>query len=178
MRSQRAKILHSRLVYSGKIFNVRRERVSEPDGVICTREVVIHSGSVVVLPVFDDGSILLVRQYRHAARRFLWELVAGRIESGESPAAAARRELAEEAGYTARRLQKLLDFFPTPGLMSERMWVLAATGLTGGAAHPEEDERIVSRRFSWPTLERMMRRGTLQDGKTIAGLLFYAHFAR
>ena len=90
----------------------------------------------------------MIRQYRHAVSDFLWELVAGRIEPGESLASGARRELLEEAGYTARKMRKLLEFLPSPGMLSERMFIFLATGLTAGTAQPEEDEQIEPERFS------------------------------
>jgi len=178
MTRQKATTLSSKLVFKGRVFSVRQDRVSEPGGVVSVRDVVTHPGSVVVLPVFEDGTVLLIRQYRHAADRFLWELVAGRIEPGESVAEGARRELGEETGYTARRMKKLLEFFPSPGVMTEIMWVFVATGLTRGVATPEEDERITSRRFSVATVLRMIERGKIQDAKTISSVLFYSRFAR
>ncbi len=178
MRNPRAKVLESRWIYSGPVFGVRQDRVVEPSGLTATRDVVTHFGSVVLLPVFPDGRLLLVRQYRHAVGRFLWELVAGRIEPGESPLAAARRELLEETGYSARRFRRLLEVFPTPGFVSERMLIYAAEGLTPGTARPEADEYIVGRRFSLRELEAMMRRGTLRDAKSVAGILYYARFCR
>ena len=178
MRRQQARVLSSRQVFAGRIFSVRRDRVSEPGGVIAVRDIVVHPGSVVVLPIFPGGTLLLIRQYRHAARAFLWELVAGRLDAGESPVQAAYRELVEETGYTARRLRKLLEIFPSPGFVSERMWIFSASGLTRGAASPEDDERIIARRFSLAAAEQMIRRGTLRDAKSIAAILFYARFAR
>jgi len=178
VRRQQARVLSSRQVFAGRVFSVRRERVSEPGGVIAVRDIVVHPGSVVVLPVFPGGQILLIRQYRHAARAYLWELVAGRVDAGESPVQAAHRELAEETGYAARRLRKLLEIFPSPGFVTERMWIYSATGLTRGAARPEDDERIVARRFSLAAAEQMIRRGALRDAKSIAAILFYARFAR
>ncbi len=178
LRNARAKVLESRWIYSGPVFGVRQDRVVEPGGLTATRDVVTHFGSVVLLPVFPDGRLLLVRQYRHAVGRFLWELVAGRIEPGESPLAAARRELLEETGYSARRFRRLLEVFPTPGFVSERMLIYAAEGLTPGTARPEADEHIVGRRFSLRELEAMMRPGSLQDAKSIAGILYYARFCR
>jgi ADP-ribose pyrophosphatase len=175
---KRARVLSSKTVYSGPVFGVRRDRVFEPGGVRATRDVVTHNGSVVLLPVFDDGSILLVRQYRHSVGRFLWELVAGRIEPGERPLPAARRELLEETGFTASRYRKLLDVFPTPGFVSESMAVYLAQGLRAGTARPESDERITARRFSLPRLEHMIRRGVLRDAKSIAALLYYSRFIR
>ncbi len=175
---KRARVLSSKAVYSGPVFGVRRDRVVEPGGIRVTRDVVTHNGSVVLLPVFDDGSILLVRQYRHSVGRSLWELVAGRIEPGERPLSAARRELLEETGFTARRYRKLLAVFPTPGFVSEFMVVYLAQGLVAGTAHPETDERIISRLFSLSRLELMIRRGTLRDAKSIAALLYYSRFIR
>ena len=101
----------------------------EPGGVKATREVVCHRGSVVVLPRLDDGRVLLVRQFRYAAGKSLWELVAGGIELGETPAAAARRELLEETGYRARTLRPLFHFYASPGFLSERMFLFEARGL-------------------------------------------------
>ncbi len=178
MSTTRARVLRSRMIYEGRVFGVRQDAVVEPGGVRVTRDVVTHTGSVVLLPVFPDGRILLVRQYRHAVRQFLWELVAGRIEPNERPIVAARRELLEETGYTARRFRKLLDVFPTPGFVSERMLVYLAVGLWPGAARPESDERITARRFSARQLERMIRRGTLRDAKSIVGILHYLYLDR
>ena len=174
----KARVIKSRMVYRGKVFSVRRDRVVEPGGVEVTRDIVTHNGSVVLVPVFPDGSILLVRQYRHSVRRFLWELVAGRVEPGESPGRAARRELAEETGYRARRFRKLMDVFPTPGFVGENMVVYLAEGLAAGAARPEADEKIAARRFSVRKLENMMRSGKLRDAKSIAAILYYARFVR
>ncbi len=178
MSATKAKILESATLFEGPLFNVRRERVLEPGGYQATRDVVIHPGSVVVLPVFPNGDILLVRQYRHSVGCFLWELVAGRIDGGESPLAGAKRELAEETGYTARRFRKLLDVFPTPGFLSEHMVVFACQGLQAGPPRPEEDERLEARQFSLRRLERMMRTGRLRDTKSIAAILYYARFFR
>ncbi len=172
----RSRILKTKLAFRGPIFSVRRDLVVEPNGVKATRDVVTHSGSVVVLPVFPDGRMLLVRQYRHSVGEYLWELVAGRIDRGERPLLAARRELMEETGYRARRLVRMFKAFPTPGFVQEFMIVYAATGLTLGAAQPDEDEAISSRAFTLRELEAMMRDGRLRDSKSIAGILFYSRF--
>jgi len=171
-----AKVLSSAIVYEGPIFGIRRDEVIEPGGVRATREVITHPGSVVVLPVLPDGRILLIRQYRHATRQYLWELVAGRMDSGETPATAASRELIEETGFRARHFRLFLDVFPTPGFLEERMFILLAEGLTAGEAEPEEDEKIISRAYSQRQLEAMIRTGKLRDAKSIAGILFYFRF--
>lgn len=170
------KILSSEKTYQGPVFGVRRDVVIEPGGKQTTREVVTHPGSVVVLPVFSDGRILLIRQYRHATRMYLWELVAGRMDPGESERQAAARELVEETGYTAGRFRVFLDLFPTPGFLEERMYILTAENLTAGVAQPEEDEQITAKAFRRSELERMIEKNELRDAKTIAGLLYYFRF--
>jgi ADP-ribose pyrophosphatase len=174
--AKKATILSSTTVYEGPVFGIRRDEVIEPSGVRATREVITHPGSVVVLPVLPDGQILLIRQYRHATRQYLWELVAGRIDAGETPKAAAARELIEETGYRAKRFRVFLDVFPTPGFLEERMFILLAEGLTAGQAEPEEDEKIISRAYNRKQLEEMIRSGKLRDAKSIAGILFYFRF--
>ncbi len=178
MPATRVATLSSKVMFSGSVFTVRRDRVREPGGVKVTRDIVVHNGSVVLLPVFPTGEILLVRQYRYAARAFLWELAAGRVNPGESILAAARRELAEETGYSARRLRQIMELFPSPGFVSERMWIFLATGLAEGAAAPEEDERISLRRFSLARLKHMIRSGAIRDSKSVCGILYYAQFLR
>ena len=174
----RAKLLKSKILYKGKVFSLRRDTVIEPGGVRADRDIVVHPGSVVVLPIFPDGRVLLIRQYRHTVGDFLWELVAGRKEPHETPAAAACRELLEETGYTARRLRKLLHIIPTPGFVNEWMWIFAAEGLAEGVAQPEEDEKITPRAFTLKQVDAMIRTGRLCDAKSIAGLLYYMRYVK
>jgi len=174
--AKKAKILNSTTIYEGPVFGIRRDEVIEPSGVRALREVITHPGSVVVLPVLPDGKILLIQQYRHATRQYLWELVAGRMDPGETPKAAAARELIEETGYRAKRLRVFLDVFPTPGFLEERMFLLLAEGLTAGEAEPEEDEKIISHAYERTEREKMMRGGKLRDAKSIAGILYYFRF--
>ena len=178
MAKGKAKILRSKMLFEGEVFGVRRDEVREPDGLRATREVITHPGSVVVLPVLGDGRIVMIRQYRHAARQYLWELVAGRIDEGEKVKEAAARELREETGYVAKRYSEFLDVFPTPGFLEERMHILLAEGLTEGEAEPEEDEKIVSRPYRVEELKQMMRTGRLRDAKSIAGILYYIAFLK
>jgi len=171
-----AKVLSSKVIYKGAIFGIRRDEVIEPSGVRTTREVITHPGSVVVLPVLADKRIVMIRQYRHAAKQYLWELVAGRIDEGEAPRKAAARELMEETGYRAKRFKVFLDVFPTPGFLEERMYILLAEGLSEGQAQPEDDEKIVAKAFARKDLEQMLRQGKLRDAKSVAGLLYYFRF--
>lgn len=175
-KNQKAQILKSEVIYEGKAFGVRRDELIEPTGVRTVREVVTHPGSVVVLPVLADGKIVLVRQYRHATRQYLWELVAGRMEPGEDPKEGAARELLEETGYRGKTFSVFLDVFPTPGFLEERMYLLLAEGLTAGKAQPEEDEKLTVASYTKNQLEEMIRTGKLRDAKSIAGLLFYFRF--
>src|ERR1700735_312977 len=177
-RKAPARVLSAKVVFQGRVFGVRRERVIEPGGVEATREIVTHPGSVVVLPVFADGRILMIRQYRHAVRQYLWELVAGSKDPGESFEEGARRELKEETGYTARRMRKLLDVFPTPGFVSENMVIFLAQGLKLGQAHPEADEKIELRIFSLREIEDWIRAEKIRDAKSVAGILYFAHCMR
>jgi ADP-ribose pyrophosphatase len=128
--------------------------------------------------VLDDGKVVLIRQYRHAARQYLWELVAGRIDAGETPKRAAARELLEETGYRAKRFSVFLDVFPTPGFVEERMFILLAEELKAGEAQPEEDERIEVRTYHVKELKEMIRRRKLRDAKSVAGILYYLTFLR
>src|ERR1700682_181993 len=176
--SGQTRIVHSKIIYKGPVFGVRRDEVLEPGGLRTTREVITHPGSVVVLPVLPAARLLLIQQYRHAARAYLWELVAGRIDHRESPRKAAARELIEETGYRAKRFRIFLDLFPTPGFLEERMYILLAEGLTPGEATPEPDEKIISRAYHRKELEQMIQRGELHDAKTVAGVLYYFRFIK
>lgn len=169
----KTKILSSRVVYRGRVFDLRSELVLEPGGVKARRELACHPGSVVLLPILPDGRLVLVRQYRHAARKLLWELVAGSIEPGESFRQAANRELAEETGFRGRSLKHILSFYPSPGFLTERMHLWECRGLSPHKASPDPDERIECRAFSRRTLKEMMRAGKIEDAKTLIGLCWY-----
>ena len=178
MAKGNAKTLKRTTMFQGKVFGVRRDEVIEPGNLRVTRDVITHSGSVVLLPVLEDGKILMIQQYRYAARQYLWELVAGRVDQGESVKKAAARELKEETGYKARRFSEFLEVFPSPGFLEERMHILLAEGLTAGKAEPEADEKIISRAFKVNELVGMMQNGELRDAKSIAGILYYLTFLR
>lgn len=170
------KILSWTEVLSNPIFRVIDARAVAPDGFEIHRHVVAHDGSAVMLAVDDRQRILLVRQYRLPAGDYLWELPAGRIDPGEKPLAAAKRELLEETGYRARHWEKLISFYPTPGYVAERMTVFLATGLSLGPAKPQEDERIRCRWFTAEELDRAIRTGRIVDGKTILAFLYWRYY--
>ncbi len=175
---EKAKILSSETIYEGPVFGLRRDQVIEPTGLRATREVITHPGSVVVLPVLDDGRIVMIRQYRHATGQYLWELVAGRKDPEETPKQGAARELLEETGYRAKRFTVFLNVFPTPGFLEERMHVVLAEGLKAGDPHPEEDEKIEVRAYKLKEITEMMKKGRLKDAKSIVGILYYLTFLR
>ena len=176
-RATLARVISSKTVFRGRVFNVDRDEVIEPGGVKARREIVRHPGSIVVLAVDDSGSgndplVLLERQYRYAADKRLWELPAGRIDPGESHLAAAKRELLEETGFTATRWQHAIDFYASPGFVDEVMHLFMACGLRRGKAQPEDDERISVRFFSLKQTIKMALSGKIIDGKTLAGIFW------
>ena len=181
--SQPAAVLSSRLVYEGRIFDVTVDRVRLPHGREADLEIVRHGGSIVLIPIDDEGRILLVRQYRHAAGRFLWELPAGSLEDGEDPDAGAARECQEELGLIAGRIERLVTLYPTPGFCTELMTFYRATGLRlpgpGDAeAHQDEDESIEVGRFTPDQIDEMIARGEIADLKTVGGLASDLQFRR
>jgi len=141
-----AEILSSEMIYQGRVLGWRRDEVVEPSGVRTTREVITHPGSVVVLPVLPDGRIVMIRQYRHATRQYLWELVAGE-RSRRRRRSKGRRGSCWRRRDTGETVQSFPGCLPTPGFLEERMYLLLAEGLTAGEAQPEEDEKIEVRTF-------------------------------
>ncbi len=167
--------MSSKVVYRGPVFSVTTDHVLEPGGITVRRDLIHHTGSVVVLAVDDSGQdplILLERQYRHAAGDFLWELPAGRIDPGEQELQAAKRELIEETGYRASKWRRILKFYASPGFVAETMAVYMATGLREGEAEPEEDEIIQKRLMPLSRVVGMILKGTIRDAKTISSVLW------
>jgi ADP-ribose pyrophosphatase len=174
----KARTLSSRTVYRGPVFWVTTDEVQEPGGVRARRDIIHHTGSVVILAVDDSGAtprVLLERQYRHAANAYLWEIPAGRIDAGELPLAAAKRELLEETGYTGAHWRRIFMFYASPGFVAETMSVYLATGLRAGKAQPEADEIIQQRMVPLSTAVGMVLRNTIRDAKTISSVLWLDH---
>ena len=166
-------ILTRKEVFHGRVFTVTVDAIREGDKTY-ERDVVHHSGSAVIVPVFDDGTVALVRQYRHPAARYLLEAPAGTLEKGESPEAGAARELEEELGVVAAKMVKLSEFFVSPGFCEEKMWVYLATALTETAQRLEDDELIEVVRLPFSQALKMIGEGEIADAKTIIGLMLAA----
>lgn len=165
--------LDSKKVFSGRVFNVTVDTVREGDKTY-VREVVHHPGSAVILPVFEDGTIALVKQYRHPAVKYLLELPAGTLNDKESPEEGAARELEEELGVTAGKLEKLSEFFVSPGFCEEKMWLFLATDLRETAQRLEDDEALEIVRLPIARALQMITEGEIEDAKTIIGLMLAA----
>ena len=166
-------ILGSTEVFAGRVFTVTVDTIREGDKTY-QREVVHHRGSAVIIPVFEDGTIALVRQYRHPAVRYLLEAPAGTLERGEVPEEGAARELEEELGFVAGRLEKLAEFFVSPGFCEEKMWVYLATDLTETTQRLEDDEILEVTRIPFSQAMSMITTEEIEDAKTIIGVMLAA----
>jgi ADP-ribose pyrophosphatase len=173
MAEQTPDVLESKKVFAGRVFDVTVDTVRE-EGKTYTREVVHHRGSAVILPAFDDGTITLVRQYRHPAVRYLLECPAGTLNEKEPPEEGAARELEEELGLVAGKMEKLSEFFVSPGFCEEKMWLYLATDLTATAQRLEDDEMIEVVRMPLERALQMITDGEIEDAKTIIGLMLAA----
>jgi len=167
--------------YDGRVVNLDIERVRFPNGSVGELEMIRHPGASAVLPfasdpLGDDPQLLLIRQYRYAAESFVYEIPAGRLDPGESPATCATRELLEETGCTAERVEPLTTIYTTPGFTDEKIYLYMATGLTMGESHLEADEFIEVETKPMSEVLRMIERGEIIDGKTIVAILFAAGF--
>ena len=171
--NERPQILKSVEIFHGRVFDVRRDTIREGDKTY-EREVVHHPGSAVIIPIFEDGTIALVRQYRHPAVRYLLEAPAGTLERGEAPEEGAARELEEELGFVAARLEKLTEFFVSPGFCEEKMWVYLATEMTKTEQRLEDDEIVEVVRIPFSQALSMIATGEIDDAKTIIGVMLAA----
>ncbi|MEZ5423645.1 MAG: NUDIX hydrolase [Pyrinomonadaceae bacterium] len=159
----------SETLYRGRVFNITLDAIRE-NGHEYSREIVHHHGSAVIAPLFDDGTLALVRQYRHAAAKYLLELPAGTLNDGEDPLAGAHRELEEEIGVVASKMERLCEFYVSPGFLTEKMHLFVASGLTETAQNLDEDEFVEIERHSLADLTEMIRTGGIEDAKTIIGI--------
>jgi ADP-ribose pyrophosphatase len=169
-----ARVLAHRRVYEGKVLAIDVDEVEEPEGVRATREVVRHRGSVAALAVHADGRVVLIRQYRYAAGERVWELPAGRLDPGETPAQGALRELEEEVGLRAGHAEPLSRFYTTPGFCDESLHLFRMTALEEIAARPEADERIEATAVPLEAALQMVASGEIREAKTLIGLLLEA----
>ena len=167
------KVIDTQIVFRGRVIEVAVDTVSEGQKSY-KREVVHHPGSAVIVPIFDDGTIGMVRQYRHPAVRYLLELPAGTLRRGEVPEEGAARELEEELGLVCGRLEKLSEFFVSPGFLEEKMWIYLATQLTETQQRLEDDELIEVVRLPLSQALNMITTGEIEDAKTIIGLMLAA----
>jgi ADP-ribose pyrophosphatase len=171
-------IITSKQLLKTPIFTVSEDIALDPDGFKIKRAIVHHGGSAVMMPVDKKGRILLVKQYRLPAHQYLWELPAGRLDAGETPLQAARRELVEETGYRAKTWQKLAVFYASPGFLAEKMTIYLATKLTAGQKKPMEDERIETRWFTSKELDKAIESGKILDAKTQIGFLKWKRYVK
>jgi ADP-ribose pyrophosphatase len=176
---ERAELLSSEVAYEGPLFRILHDKLIEPGGKHSERDVIRHNGSVVILAIDSSKSkknpwIVIERQYRHAANQYLWELPAGKLDAGEDALAGAKRELAEETGYGAKKWRPLVEYYASPGFLGESMKVFLAEGLVAGDAHPEEDEQIEFRLVKLSDVLKMIEKGAILDGKTLTSVLLYS----
>ena len=165
--------LSTETVYKGKVFDIRIDEIRDGE-IEYKREIVVHKGSCVVIPVFEDGTLALVRQYRHAAGKYLLEICAGTLNAGEDPEEGAIRELEEEIGVRAAKIEKLSEFYVSPGFLTEKMHLYLASELTETQQNLEEDEILSIERHSLRALLDMIQNGEIEDAKTIAGVFIAA----
>jgi len=176
-------LVSSRRVFSGRVLDLDVDTVRFPDGSVGDLEMIRHPGASAVVPFVNDPrgadpEVLLIRQFRHAAERYVWEIPAGRLEPGEAPEACARRELEEEAGVTAGELRRLTTIYTTPGFTDERIHLFLASSLGGGTERREADEFLEVHPMPWSRVLRLIEQGEVEDGKTLVALMFVECFVR
>jgi ADP-ribose pyrophosphatase len=168
--------IQSKRTHDGRLFKVDVLSWTDEQGVEVIREVVRHPGAVTVVPILDDGGIVMIHNHRIAVNETLWELPAGKLEPGEAPETAAGRELSEETGYVCKQVIPLGSFYTSPGFADELMHAFIARGLTQTVQRLEPGENITVQVRELPEVLEMIHRGEIRDGKTIAGLLMYWTF--
>lgn len=166
------KTMKSDKIYEGKILNLRIDTVELPDKKYSKREIVEHPGGVAVIPITKDNTLILVKQYRKAVERFLLEIPAGKLEVNEDPRETALRELEEETGFKANKLEYLMEFYTSPGFSNEKIYLFLASDLTKGEQSLDLGEFIESQEYNIDDLLKMVQRGEILDSKTIIGIQF------
>jgi ADP-ribose pyrophosphatase len=164
----------STLIRKGRVFDFFAETITLPNGVTMDLEVIRHPGAAAIVPLIDDHTVLLLKQYRHAVGGYIWEIPAGTLNPGEDARRCAARELTEETGYTARHFERLAQITPLPAYSDERIFLFLATGLSKAAQNLDEDELLSVHRVDLHQSIRMIGAGEIQDAKTIAGLYLAA----
>lgn len=172
------KIVSSKECFRSKVFTVTEEKAVDPDGFEIERAIVRHPGSAVILVVDDKKRVLMVRQFRLPAEASIWEIPAGKVDAGETPLQACKRELVEETGYRAKKWKKMFSFYPSPGYVGEKMNVFLATQPEKGDACPMDDERIECKWVPALELDKQIKTGKIVDGKTIAAFLAWQRYFR
>ncbi|MEZ5344048.1 MAG: NUDIX hydrolase [Pyrinomonadaceae bacterium] len=165
------KTISTKMIRQGRIFDLLSATIREGENEY-ERDIIVHGGSAVIVPVFEDLTIGFVRQYRHAAEKFLLELPAGTLEAGETAEASAFREVEEEIGYKAAKIKKLTEFYVSPGFLTEKMHVFLATDLTRTEQNLDDDEILSVERISFQDALNMIANGEIEDAKTMLGLIF------
>ena len=163
-------IISTETIYKGRVFDVSKVKIREGEAEY-TREIVSHHGSAVIVPVFSDNTIALVKQYRHAAQKYLLEIPAGTLEANELPETGAKREVEEEIGVAAGKIEKLSEFYVSPGFLTEKMHVFLATDLQDSKQNLDEDEFLSIVKLTFKEAFKMIKNGEIEDAKTICGLI-------
>lgn len=174
------RVIESRKLYRGYHITLFKDRfvLDAAKDKIVTRELIAHPGAVVIVPFASKNEILLLRQFRYSAKGDMLEIPAGTLEKGERPLTCAKRELEEETGFRAKRWAFLTKFYSAPGMSNEIMWLYRADGLVPGKKQLDHDEFITHEKISLKRAETLVRKNHIQDGKTIAGILWALHFGR
>lgn len=175
MKELRETTLESERIYYGRLIGLRRDKVQLPDGRTSIREVVVHPGAVAIVPLLDDGKVVLVRQYRHAVGKILMEIPAGTLHPNEAAEECALRELQEETGYTAGKLEHLTSMYLAPGYSTELLHVFLATKLSPASGEKDEDEFVAPVAVPLEEVISQIGEGKIQDAKTVAALLLVWH---
>lgn len=166
-------VIEEDLVYKGRIFDLRTHLIRPPEGKDFRLDIVHHPGAVIIVPQLENGKLILIKQFRFATKQFIWEFPAGCLHKGEDPGECAKRELIEEVGYEAGKMEKLLAFYTTPGMCNEYMHLFLATDLKQAESNLEEDEFLQVEEIEPEKVQRMIDSGEIIDAKTILAFLYF-----